>query len=181
MKKILVTLLTISTSTLILPANNTIRLPGVSFIIPSNINLSLRIGIVITTLLFIFWMVEEVQSNNIFNKIKLSFHKHLRRYMENKGDYINNLKELFSEINPSQDRYYINGTFVLTKTNNFNNGDFTPDGYILRMNKIKYYFLINIKRLRIILSWEFFQYVGLFFWSLAIILIFTFQLICNAF
>ncbi|KTD03639.1 hypothetical protein [Legionella feeleii] len=177
MKKFMVTLLLLSSSILLLSTNIPLRVYGVSFVIPSKIDLSFKIGLVLGIFLCIFWLKEDFQSNKIFNKIKLSFHRNLRLYMERKGSHNENLKELYTEINPSKDLYYIDGVFILKTGNNYYEGNFRPPGYTVKMNIIKYYFFITIKFLRTNISWDFFQYIGLFSWALAVILIFTFQLV----
>lgn len=173
----MITLLFLSSSILILNTDIPLRIYGIGFIIPPNIALSLKIALILGIILCIFWLGEDLQSNKIFNKIKLSFHQHLRFYIEKKGNYIENLMELYTEIIDQIDLYYINGVFILKTGNNYYESDFRPPGYILKMNPIKYYFLITIKFLRTIISWNFFQYFGLLLWSLVVILIFTLQFI----
>ena len=111
MKTLFVVLLIISTSMFIPHNEIPITLFGVGFSVPSAINSNFKIMLILLIILFVYWIIEEIKANKILHTYRLLFRSEFKCYLNKKNSrHVENLKEIYTEISPSKDLYYIKGT-----------------------------------------------------------------------
>ncbi|CAM4477797.1 MAG: hypothetical protein LEGION0403_FIIPPAGN_02830 [Legionella sp.] len=131
MKTLFVVLLIVSTSVFIPHNEIPITLFGIGLSLPSTISLNLKIALILLIILFVYWVIEEIKANNIFQTGVLLFRSKFRCYLETKnGNKVEDLKKIYPEIGTHKDLYYIEETLILKTTDITEDGKYRPCGYI---------------------------------------------------
>lgn len=95
------------------------------------------------------------------------FHSKIRKYIEARNEKkIEDLKTLYPQVSKDKDIYFIEGNLILKTTDIFSNGNYKPNGYILKISKAKCYVIVFINVLKTILNFKILPYAVLLTWSL---------------
>ncbi len=140
---------------------------GISVTSLANITWTLKIISLLLLCALTFGLYEKITEEHIINKARVLFRSKIQKYIKARdGKKIEDLKKLYPQVSMDKNIYFIEGNFILKTTDGWIDGNYQPNGFILKTTKTKYYWLIVNNAIKAILNFKIFPYAVLLSWSL---------------
>jgi len=178
-KKLLGTVLILSTSVLFFH-EETIQIYGINFKLTPNVSFAVKIILTLIIFILAFGTYEEIKEKQIVNKFLLLFRGKFENYIKVRNETKIELKKIYPQITKTKCIYFIKDTMILKTTDVLNNDDHEAYGYLLKIKRIKYWWLLFINSIKVALNFAILPYIGLMGGSLLIVTALLVELACAA-